>query len=338
MRALRLHAAGDLRLSEEAPPTEQPGRSLVRVGAVGLCGSDLHWFGEASIGDATLDRPLVLGHELAGTVLGGPLDGRLVAVDPAIPCGTCPTCAAGQGHLCPTVAFAGHSTQDGGLREVISWPTSLLHPLPETFSEEDGAMLEPLGVALHAHDLGKVRGGATVAVFGCGPIGLLLVQLLVGSTAGRVVAVDPLPHRRDAARQLGADVGLSSEEAEDPEVLAAVVGDPGADVTFEVGGTDGALHGAMSAARPGGRVVLLGIPDGDRTSFRASLARRKGLTLLLSRRMADVYPRSIRLVERQVVDVRTLVSETFKLADAVDAFRTAVARRGHKVIVRPGDE
>jgi L-iditol 2-dehydrogenase len=308
----------------------------VRIGAVGLCGSDLHWFGEASIGDAGLSRPLVLGHEFAGTVLGGPLDGRLVAVDPAVPCRDCPTCAGGQGHLCPQVGFAGHSTQDGGLQELISWPTDLLHPLPGTFSDEDGAMLEPLGVALHAHDLGRVRGGVTVAVFGCGPIGLLLVQLLVRSTAGRVVAVDPLPHRREAARRYGADVVLSAEESQDAEVLPAATGEPGADVTFEVGGNDDALQGAMAATRPGGRVVLLGIPDGDRTSFRASLARRKGLTLLLSRRMADVYPRAIRLVERGLVDVKTVVSDRFGLAEAPEAFETAVARRGHKVIVRPG--
>lgn len=315
---------------------DAPGRSLVRIGAVGLCGSDLHWFGEASIGDAGLSRPLVLGHEFAGTVLGGPLDGRLVAVDPAVPCRDCPTCAGGQGHLCPQVGFAGHSTQDGGLQELISWPTDLLHPLPGTFSDEDGAMLEPLGVALHAHDLGRVRGGVTVAVFGCGPIGLLLVQLLVRSTAGRVVAVDPLPHRREAARRYGADVVLSAEESQDAEVLPAATGEPGADVTFEVGGNDDALQGAMAATRPGGRVVLLGIPDGDRTSFRASLARRKGLTLLLSRRMADVYPRAIRLVERGLVDVKTVVSDRFGLAEAPEAFETAVARRGHKVIVRPG--
>jgi L-iditol 2-dehydrogenase len=335
MRALRLHAAGELALHEEQPPVAAPGTTQVRVGAVGLCGSDLHWFGEGGIGDAALDRPLVLGHEFAGTVIGGPLDGRLVAVDPAMPCGKCHTCAAGLGHLCPDVVFAGHGKQDGGLQEVVSWPTARLHPLPSSLSDEDGAMLEPLGVALHALDLGHVRAGATVAVHGCGPIGLLLVQLLA-ATGGRVVAVDALPHRQAAAGQLGADVALSADEAQDPQALEDATGGRGADVAFEVAGTDGAVHDAMSVTRPGGRVVLVGIPDEDRTSFRASLARRKGLTLLLSRRMGEVYPRAIRLVERGIVDVRTVVTHRFDLADAPAAFDAAAARTGHKVVVRPG--
>jgi L-iditol 2-dehydrogenase len=195
-------------------------------------------------------------------------------------------------------------------------------------------MLEPLGVALHALDLGRVRAGATVAVHGCGPIGLLLVQLLATS-GGRVVAVDPLPHRRSAAAALGADVALSSAEADDPQTLADATLGEGADVAFEVAGNDNAVDGAMSAARPGGRVILVGIPDGDRTSFRASTARRKGLTMLLSRRMGEVYPRAIRLVERGLVDVRSVVTHRFGLADAPAAFEAAVARAGHKVIVRP---
>jgi L-iditol 2-dehydrogenase len=335
VRALRLHAAGELALHEEQAPEAATDKTQVRVGAVGLCGSDLHWFGEAGIGDATLDRPLVLGHEFAGTVIGGPLDGRLVAVDPAMPCGRCHTCAAGLGHLCPDVVFAGHGKQDGGLQEIVSWPTELLHPLPSTLSDEDGAMLEPVGVALHAHDLGRVRAGATVAVHGCGPIGLLLVQLLA-ATASRVVAVDPRQHRRQAAGHMGADAWLSAEEAQDPQVLQDATGGRGADVAFEVAGTDGAVNDAMSVVRPGGRVILVGIPDEDRTSFRASLARRKGLTVLLSRRMGEVYPRAIRLVERGIVDVRTVVTHRFDLAEAPAAFDAAAARTGHKVVVRPG--
>lgn len=331
MRAVRLHGVGDLRLHDEEPPATTPGRTLVRVGAVGICGSDLHWFAEGSIGDARVARPLVLGHEIAGVAVGGPLDGRLVAVDPAVPCGSCSTCSAGLGHLCPEVVFAGHGTQDGGLQETLSWPTRLLHPLPEPMTAEDGAMLEPLGVALHAHDLGHVRVGARVAVLGLGPIGLMLVQLLAALGAGHVVAVDPLAHRRRAALDQGADEALA------PDELAGGLGRrvSGADVVFEVAGTDEAVHGAFLAARPGGRVVLVGIPEGDRTTFQASLARRKGLTILMSRRMAEVYPRAIRLVEQGSVDLRSVVTERYPLEEAPAAFKAAASRRGLKLVVAP---
>jgi L-iditol 2-dehydrogenase len=317
---------GDLRLHEEPPPTSGDGDVRVRVEAVGICGSDLHWFSEGGIGDAQLRSPLVVGHEIAGTVEDGPLAGRLVAVDPAIPCRACVTCHRGLFHLCPSVQFSGHGGVDGGLREEMAWPASLVHPLPAALTAEHGAMLEPLGVAIHAVDLGKIGAGSAVAVVGCGPIGLMVVQLVRRLGAITVVAVDPLAHRRQAAARLGADLALLPDEAPEAEV----------DVAFEVAGPSQAVELSVSLARPGGRVVLVGIPDDDTTTFRASTARRKGLTLLLSRRMGDVYPRAIDMVERGVVDVDSIVTNRFGLTEVGEAFETASQRRGHKVLVLPG--
>ncbi|MBO4273994.1 alcohol dehydrogenase catalytic domain-containing protein [Microbispora triticiradicis] len=338
MRAARLHKVGDIRLSDEPPPVPGPGESLVRVTAVGLCGSDLHWYAEGGIGDAVLDTPLVVGHEIAGVIEGGPRDGTRVAVDPAIPCGRCAVCATGYGNLCPDVRFAGHGTLDGGLRERIAWPDDLLHPLPAALSDGDGAMLEPLGVAIHAVDLGHVPLGAPVAVVGCGPIGLLVIRLARLAGACAVVAVDPLPHRRAAALRYGAGLALSPEEAAEPGVWREVDGSAGLGVrvAFEVAGDDEAVRLAMTAVRPGGRVVLAGIPDEDRTCFPASLARRKGLTIALVRRMNLTYPRAIRLAADRLVDVSSLITERFPLTATAEAFTAAVSRRGLKVLVEPG--
>lgn len=337
MLVARLHGVGDIRLADEPVPVAEPGRSLVRVTAVGLCGSDLHWYTDAGIGDAVLDRPLVLGHEFAGVISGGPRDGERVAVDPAMPCEHCPTCRTGWRNLCPTVAFAGHGEVDGGLREYLTWPTGLLVPLPASLSDVEGALLEPLGVAVHALDLARPRLGMTVGVFGCGPIGLLLIQLARAVGAGVVVATEPLPHRRTAAEQAGADqvwdpAGLSAAELADRVGAAAPTG---VDVAFEVAGTDAAVAAAMVAARPGGRVVLVGIPDGDSTTFPASVARRKGLTVLLSRRMNDTYPRAIRLAEQGAVDLASLATATYPLAGIDAAFTAATARTGLKIVVTP---
>ena len=307
-------------------PAAGPGESLVRVAAVGLCGSDLHWYDEGGIGDAQLTRPLVIGHEFAGVVVGGPFDGQLVAVDPAIPCGACASCLRGYRNLCPAIDFAGHGTRDGALREYLAWPTAHLYPLPAGMSAADGAMLEPLGVAVHSVDLGHVHLGATVAVVGCGPIGLLLIQLARRAGATRVYAVDQLAHRQAAAAGFGAHV-LPPDRDLSPVGLA--------DVVFEVGGTDAALHTALLAARPGGRVVLVGIPSGDRTSFTAALARRKGLSLIMVRRMNEVYPRAIALVASGDVDVRSVVTERFPLSRTGEALATAARRGGLKVVVEP---
>jgi len=326
MKSVRLSGPGIIDVVDEPRPQPAPGESLVRVGAVGLCGSDLHWFGEGGIGDALLSRPLVLGHEFGGTVEGGPLDGRRVAVDPAIPDYTCERCREGNTNLCPQVRFAGHGTTDGGLREYITWPTGLLHPVPDNFDDATVAMLEPLGVALHCLDLGHVHLGSSAAVVGCGPIGLMLVQALLTAGVSRVVAVEPLEHRRDAAARSGARLVLTPEEAAGHKAEV--------DIAFEVAGTDDAVAVTMQLVRAGGRVVLAGIPDDDRTTFPAALARRKGLTIAMARRMKEAYPRAINMVERGVVDVDWLASKSFSLADAAEAFAVATRREGLKILVQ----
>jgi L-iditol 2-dehydrogenase len=301
---------------------------LVRVEAVGLCGSDLHWYEEARIGDSTLGAPLVVGHELAGVVEDGPLAGRRVAVDPAVPCERCELCREGHPNLCPDVRFAGHGSCDGGLRQYLPWPIHRLHALPESLDGIAGALLEPLGVAIHALDLGHVGVGARVAIVGCGPIGLLLQQVSTAAGATVALAVDPLEHRRAAAAHAGAEVVIAPDEIESWDGAEV-------DVAFEAAGTDGAVAVALRAARPGARVVLAGIPSGDRTTFSASIARRKGLTLVIVRRMKEVYPRALRLVEAGAVDVRSLVTHRFPMERVGEAFEVAAAREGLKVVVEP---
>ncbi|HZR92700.1 MAG TPA: alcohol dehydrogenase catalytic domain-containing protein [Gaiellaceae bacterium] len=318
MRALRLHAAGDLRLREEPTPEAADGELLLRVSAVGLCGSDRHWYLEGEIGDAALAQPLVLGHEFVATVEEGPRRGQRVVCDPAVPCGACPLCLEGRHNLCRDARFAGHST-DGALRTLMTWPERLVHAVPDSLSDEEATLLEPLGVALHAVDLGQVRPGVAVGVLGCGPIGLLLVRVLAAVGAGPVLAFDPVPHRLAAA-----------------EASGAIPGHPdGADVVFDCTDAD-SLGEAVEAVRPGGRVVAVGIPAGDRSSFAASVARRKELTIVLCRRMqpADL-PRALRVVTMGRVSLGSLVSDRFALADGAQAFSALADRRGLKVVVDP---
>src|SRR6476660_6031462 len=286
--------------------------NLVRVTAVGICGSDLHWWDEGAIGDARLTHPLVLGHEGAGVIADGPRRGERVAIDPAIPDETCRACRDGYRNLCYRIRFSGHGETDGMLREVMAWPSGLLHPLPDGVSDADGALLEPLGVAIHSADLGHLPFAGTAAVVGCGPIGLLLIQVLKAAGASSVLAVEPLAHRREAAARLGADQVVGSGAPLD-----------------DAGGL------AMAAVRPGGRVVLAGIPGDDSIGFGASLARRKGLTIAMVRRMNEVYPRAIDLAARGVVDLGSVVTSRFGLGEVREAFTDGARRTGLKVVVEP---
>jgi L-iditol 2-dehydrogenase len=319
-------------VSEEPVPAAVAGMSLVRMTAVGICGSDLHWWDEGAIGDARLMHPLVLGHEGAGVIAEGPRGGLRVAIDPAIPCETCRACRDGYRNLCYWIQFSGHGETDGMMREVMAWPTRLLHPLPDVMSDADGAMLEPLGVAMHCVDLGHLPFGGTAAVVGCGPIGLLLIGLLKAVGAGSVLAIEPLAHRREAAARFGAD------QVADPGAGDGLVRELtgfGVDVAFEAAGNDGGVRLAVESVRPGGRVVLAGIPGDDAIRFQASVARRKGLTIAMVRRMNEMYPRAIGLAERGVVDLGLLVTRRAGLGEAREAFGDAARRAGLKVIIDP---
>jgi L-iditol 2-dehydrogenase len=328
MKTLRLHSPGDLRLHEEPDPVPGEGEKLLHVTAVGICGSDLHWFNEAGIGDDRLEKPLVLGHEF--TALTD--EGEHVAVDPSIACGFCEYCKRGDPNLCESVIFAGHANQDGALREQMAWPKRCLFPLPDQMSNADGVMLEPLGIAIHAVDLAHLRVGMLVGVFGCGPIGLLILQLARLAGVNKVLATDVLPHRVEAARAIGADeTHLVINNFSDREM--AMLDERGLDVIFEAAGENSAVEMAVAAVRSGGKVILVGIPRDDRTSFTASLARRKGLTLKLVRRMKLTYPRAIRLVQSGKVNVRSLVTHKFPLEQAAEAFTVAARRDGLKVII-----
>jgi L-iditol 2-dehydrogenase len=334
MKVLRLHGPGDVRVADEPVPVVGPGETLVRVTAVGICGSDLHWYAESAIGDAVLTRPLVLGHEAAGVIADGPRAGERVAIDPSVACGACPTCERGLGHLCPSVRFLGHGTNDGAMRELMPWPTDHLVTLPDEIDDVAGAMLEPLGVALHAWRLARLGPGARVAILGAGPIGLLLVQLAVAAGAASILATDRLPHRVAAARSLGATAELVSGGAERAALLAAM-GGQGVDAAIEIAGDDDAIATAVHLVRPGGTVVIAGIPTADTSTIAASIARRKGLDLRFSRRMNRVYPQAMALVRQGTVDVRAVVSARVSIEDGAAAFALAARRDGHKVIVAP---
>jgi L-iditol 2-dehydrogenase len=333
MEVLRLHGANDVRVHQEPEPVPAAGEELVRVTAVGLCGSDLHWYEDGGIGDSLVEEPLVLGHEMGGVIVSGPREGERVIIEPANPCGHCAVCRAGSANLCPDVKFCGHAPVHGGLRTLMAWPQRLLLPAPDTIAGDDVALPEPLGIALHGIDLGHFRAGMSAGVFGAGPIGLLTIRALRAMGASRIVATDALPHRVEAALASGAD------EAH----LTAVDGQPDGigeweplDVGFETAGEDAALESALIAARLGGRVVVMGIPPTNQHSFTAKTARGKGLTIAFSRRMKSIHMlRAIELIDHGLVPLDGLITSTYPLAEGAKAFDDLVARRGLKIIVKP---
>lgn len=332
MLAARLHGPADLRV-EVVPRPGAParGQALLRVLVTTICGSDLHSFVEGRVGDASVRAPLILGHEFSAVVeavgpdaldgFGQPLRrGARVAVDPAQPCWHCDVCERGHPNLCRRIRFCGVYPDDGSLCKWIIMPARCCFPVPDSIDDETAALLEPLGVAIHAVDLGRVRVGYSVAVIGAGPIGLMILKLARLAGADRVYVSEKLPWRLELARNWGG-VPINPERTDPVRQVWDETHGAGVDVAFEAAWGGAAINQAAEMVKPGGRVVLVGIPRDDKLELVHSVARRKGLTIVLSRRMKHCYPRAIALVASGQLRLRELVTHRFPLTRAPEAFR-----------------
>ena len=336
MRASRMHGIRELRLEELPRPTPGPGEVLLAVLCVGVCGSDVHYYLHGRIGSQVVTEPIMLGHEFSARVAGlgagveGLATGQLVAVDPAISCGACEPCLQGHPNLCPNVLFCGTPPVNGVFAEYVVMPVANCYPLPGEIGPVEGAMLEPLGIALHSVDLAHLKPGQTVAVLGAGPIGLLVAAVARAGGAAEVYMTEPLAYRRQFALDYVADAALDPA-VPDPlagDVVAEILrltGGRGVDVAFEAAGAPETPQQAAAVTRIGGKVILVGIAPDEHLTFQADTLRHKGLTVKLVRRMKHTYPRTIRLVQTGRVDLKPLASHLFPLERIVDAFETVAS-------------
>jgi L-iditol 2-dehydrogenase len=246
--------------------------------------------------------------------------GQLVAVDPGISCGQCEPCLHGHPNLCPHVRFCGTPPIDGVFAEYTLMPSANCFPLPKEIGQVEGAMLEPLGIAIHSLDLANLKPGQTVAVLGAGPIGLLIAAVAKAAGASNIFITEPLAYRRRFALDYIASSALDPGATDVVSEILRLTAGRGVDVAFEAAGDDSTPQQAAAVARIGGKVILAGIPAGDTVTLNASTVRHKGLTLKVVRRMKHIYPRAIQLVQAGLVDLKPLASHHFPLERIADAF------------------
>jgi len=288
MRAAELVAPLTFRLAEMPIENPGPGEMQVRVEAVGVCGSDLHAYSEGSVGDTSNVYPMVLGHEPAGTIVKtgsgvtGLSPGDRGALEPALYCYHCEFCLRGQHNVCANIKFLSSPQHPGFFRELINLPASNFLPIPTGMSWDQATLIEPLGVAVHSLKLASVQAGETVAVFGAGPIGLLTIAALKAAGAGPVWAVEPLAHRRELARNIGADVVLQPAEAT-REILRGS-GQRGVDCAIDCAAKEDTTNQAVQVVRNAGRLALTGIHSTRLVALEGSTMRRKELTIFNVRR------------------------------------------------------
>jgi L-iditol 2-dehydrogenase len=338
MRALVWHGPHDLRLEEVAEPRTESGEALVKVSAVGICGSDIHGYSGASGRRAP---GTVMGHELSGTIEradgpGAPAAGRRVAVNPLTTDGDCPYCRQGLPHLCPNRRVLGvNMGSEGGFADYVAVPTENLVPLAEGVSDEEGAMAEPLAVAVRAVDLSGLQAGEPALILGAGTIGLCVLLVCRSRGVDPVFITDRVPHRLEVAKTLGGEA-LDAEEDVTGRVLDATDG-LGTSCNLDAVGIGPTIKQGLQATRRGGKLVLVGLANPQVDLALYELVPQERVIVGSYAYTPSEYRESVRLINERVVDVRPLIERTVPLEEAPDAFEALATGRDPsvKVMVEP---
>jgi L-iditol 2-dehydrogenase len=314
-QAAVLHAPHDIRIEERTIPTPGPKEVLVEVKAVGVCGSDVHWYEHGRIGALVVRAPLVLGHEVSGVVveLGAEVRkhsvGERVALEPGIPCGACRECRAGRYNLCPDVRFFGTPPIDGAFANYVTIHEDFAFTLPDQLSFDAGALIEPLAVGIWACRKARLAGGDHVLVTGAGPIGLLAMQTALALGAAHVTITDLNPRRLEVARQTGATRALNVAE------MALADTDIEADVLIECTGHPQVLLDGIRALRPASRAVIVGMGPSDEMLVPMSFIQRREIWLTGTFRYANTYPAAIALAAAGRVNLDAIVTGYYGLQE-----------------------
>ncbi len=333
MRVSVLRGVKDLRVEERPVPRPGPGEVLIRIGSVGVCGSDVHYYEHGRIADFVVRDPLVLGHEAGGQIVGVgegvPADrvGERVSLEPGVPCRRCEQCLAGRYNLCPDVRFFATPPYDGAFSEYVALDADFAHPVPDTLSDDAAGLIEPLSVAVWANQKAHIGAGSSVLVAGAGPIGLLVAQVASALAAARIVVSDVDPFRRELAFTYGAT------EVVDPADRDGADASP-VDAFIDCSGVPVAIHSGVRAVRPGGTAVLVGMGADDIT-LPVSYLQTREIELTGTFRYANTWPTAIALAASGRIDLDGLVTAHVDLDHVEDALDPQPGTQHVKIVVRP---
>ncbi|WP_422746757.1 NAD(P)-dependent alcohol dehydrogenase [Mycobacterium sp. WMMD1722] len=333
MRASVMTGVGALRIEERPVPTPGEHQVLVEVAAVGVCGSDVHYYRHGRIGDFVVDEPMILGHELSGRIaaVGAGVDpgriGQRVAVEPQHPCRRCRQCKAGRYNLCPQMEFYATPPVDGAFCRYVTIDDDMAHPVPDSLSDEAAALLEPLSVAITTMRKAQVAPGTSILIAGAGPIGVLCAQTARAFGASRIVVTDLLESRRDKALQFGAT------EVLDPTAVDVTAIEP-VDAFVDATGVPAAVVSGIKAVGPAGHVVLVGM-GADEYALPVSHIANLEITLTGVFRYTDTWPAAIHLVNSGAVDLDAMVTGRYDLDHVADALDSDTDPASLKSIVSP---
>jgi len=320
-QAAVLYAPHDIRI--EGRPVPKPGTRevLIEIKAVGVCGSDVHYYEHGRIGTYVVRQPLILGHESSGVIVdvGEGVSreriGQRVAIEPGVPDGVCRQCRTGHYNLCPNVRFFGTPPIDGAFTNYVTILSDFAYALPDQMSDEEGALIEPLSVGLWACRKAKLRGGDHVLITGAGPVGILAMKVALALGVTEITMTDISPQRLEVARKLGATrtVNVAQQSLADAGVEA--------DVLIECSGNQRALQDGIHALQPAATAVAVGMGPGEEASIPLSFIQNREIILTGTFRYANTYADAIALVASGHIDLKPIITGHYTLAEAEQALQ-----------------
>jgi L-iditol 2-dehydrogenase len=326
IKAAVLHKAGDVRIdSVDMPEITGDTDVLVKIRAVGVCGSDIHYYKYGRIGSYVVEKPMILGHESAGEVVKTGTGvthlkvGDRVALEPGVPCGRCEYCRKGRYNLCAEVRFMATPPINGALVEYLVHPAGYTYKLPDNLSFSEGALMEPLAVGIHATRIAGVEPGDTVAVLGAGPIGIVTLQSAKVRGATKIIAVDVNDFRLNLAQKLGADRIINAKKEDAVSKIKEITGKEGVNVVFETAGTAATTQQTVEIVKKGGTIVLIGLGTQDIIPLNTMKLIWNEIKVQCVQRYANVYDRAISLVADGKINLKSLITKEFNLEQVEEA-------------------
>jgi len=343
MRAAVLHKPLSISLEERPVPEPGPRDVLIRMMAVGICGSDLHYYEHGRIGKRVVEKPLIQGHECAGIVeaVGEQVTrfkpGDRVVVEPGVACGTCEWCKRGRYNLCPSVRFLSTPPVDGALCQYVKHPEDFVFKIPDTLSFDKATLVEPLSVGLYAAKRLGLAPGTTLWIMGMGPVGLTAVIAAKAFGVKNIIVSDMEPFRLEIARQIGATAAVNVVETDPvPFVLDATDG-LGVDAVMDTTGNVKALDAAVQSMKRGGKLAAIGFPSAETVPLNLTLMMQKEIDMISIYRYTNTFQQGIDILAQPDVPAERLITDRFPLERVSEAFEKARTdkKRSIKVIVHP---
>ncbi|MEI7027249.1 NAD(P)-dependent alcohol dehydrogenase [Paenibacillus sp. y28] len=345
MKAAVMPQPGTIIIEERPVPQVRADEVLIQVMAVGVCGSDVHYYEHGRIGRFVVEKPIILGHECAGVVaaVGSRVtrlrEGDRVAVEPGVTCGRCSACKEGRYNLCPDVQFLATPPVDGAFVQYMAIREDMVFPIPDHLSFEEAALNEPFSVGIHAAKRSRLQPGSTVAIMGMGPVGLMAVAAAKSFGASRIIVTDLEQVRLDAAARLGATHTINVREEDANERIRQITGGVGVDTAWETAGNPRALQSALYSIRRGGKLAIVGLPAQDEIPLNVPFIADNEIDIYGIFRYANTYPSGIEFLASGLIDTKSLITDRYPLAQTQAAMERAIHNKSGslKVMVYPNE-